>query len=302
VPLYYVGLDLGQASDYSALCVIEEQLWCGPEVDFSGWGAFVPPELEDAGWVSPSLLSPRSASQVYTINRELGRPPHPPLYLRHLERHELGTPYPEVISRVIRLLTRHPIRAHLERSRLIVDATGVGRPVVDSFRAQGVRPVGITIHGGDTVTAEAPGPEILNLRVPKRDLVAAVQTTLQTKRLQIAAQLPLAATLRKELLNFRIKINPKTAHDSYSHWREGDHDDLVLATAVACWYREVTNVLIEQRNREQGGYRVPVSSGVVEPFFKGELEPFIKDSRELETYGQPNPWRELKTERRAARP
>ena len=186
-------MDLGQATDYSALCVIEEaSLWCGPEVDFAGWGVFVPPELEDAGWVSPSLLSPRSAQGVATINRELGRPPHPPLYLRHLERYELGTPYPEVIARVIRLLTRHPIRSHLESTRLIVDATGVGRPVVDSFRAQGVHPVSVLIHGGDSVTAEAPGPEILNLRVPKRDLVAAVQTTLQSRRLQIAAGLPLA--------------------------------------------------------------------------------------------------------------
>jgi hypothetical protein len=213
---------------------------------------------------------------VATINRELGRPPHPPLYLRHLERYELGTPYPEVIQRVIRLLTRPPIRHHLERTRLIVDATGVGRPVVDSFRAQGVHPVSVLIHGGDSVTAEAPGPEILNLRVPKRDLVAAVQTTLQSRRLQIAAGLTLANVLRKELLNFRIKIDPRTAHDSYSHWREGDHDDLVLATAVACWYREVTNVAMEQRNHEQGGYRVPVRNPNVEPFIKGEPEPFIK--------------------------
>jgi|SRR5215217_32830 len=258
MPLYFVGLDLGQATDYSALCVLEEALWCGPEVDFDGWGALVPEELADAGWVSPSELSPKGARQVGRINYELGRPAYPPLFLRHLERYELGTPYPEVINKVIRLLSRHPIRHHLERTRLIVDATGVGRPVVDSFRAQGVHPVSITIHGGDTVTAEAPAPEILNLRVPKRDLVGATQTLLQVRRLQIAAGLPLAATLRKELLNFRIKINIASGHDSYEHWREGDHDDLVLATAVACWYREVTNVQVEQRNREQGGYRVPI--------------------------------------------
>jgi hypothetical protein len=296
--LFYLGLDLGQLSDYSALALLEEQVWCGPEVDFSGWQVFLPRELEDAGWVSPSALSPRSASGVYRINRELGRPAHPPLYLRHLERYELGTPYPEVIQRVIRLLTRPPIRYHLERTRLIVDATGVGRPVVDSFRAQGVHPVSILIHGGDRVTQEVAGIGDITLRVPKRDLVAAVQTTLQSRRLQIAAGLPLADVLRKELLGFRVKIDPRTAHDSYSHWREGDHDDLVLATAVACWYRETTNVPIEQRNREQGGYRVPLSSGEVEPFFKGELEPFIKDSRELESYGQPNPWRGLKTTNR----
>ena len=36
--------------------------------------------------------------------------------------------------------------------------------------------------------------------------------------------------------NYRVKIDPLTAHDSYGAWREGQHDDLVLATAVACWY------------------------------------------------------------------
>jgi hypothetical protein len=198
-----------------------------------------------------------------------------------LERFELGTPYPEVISKVLRLLMRPPIRHHLDRSRLIVDATGVGRPVVDSFRAQGVYPIAVTIHGGDTVTGEA--PEILNFRVPKRDLVAAVQTTLQSRRLRIAAGLPLADVLRKELLNFRVKIDPKTAHDSYSHWREGDHDDLVLATACVVWYREATSVRIEQRNRDQGGYKVPHNPNV-EPFIKGEPEPFIIETTNARRY------------------
>ena len=295
MPLYYVGLDLGQASDYSALCVIEEAVWCGPEVDFDGWGAFVPQELEDAGWVSPSLLSPRSAQQVAWINFELGRPPQPPLFLRHLERYELGTPYPQVIEHVIRLLTRHPIRAHLEYTRLLVDATGVGRPVVDSFRARRVYPVSILIHGGERVTQEIIGeePGDIILRVPKRDLVAAVQTLLQNGRLQIAAGLALADVLKKELLNFRVKVDPKTAHDSYSHWREADHDDLVLAVACAAWYREYANLPVENRNREQGGYRVPVPYGAVEPFFRGEVEPFLKGSSSLETFGKPNPWRGL---------
>jgi hypothetical protein len=57
--------------------------------------------------------------------------------------------------------------------------------------------------------------------------------------------LPEASTLRKELQNFRVKIDPRTAHDSYEHWREGDHDDLVLATAMACWFREWWNGRIE---------------------------------------------------------
>jgi hypothetical protein len=34
--------------------------------------------------------------------------------------------------------------------------------------------------------------------------------------------LQLWGALREELLNFRRKINLKTAHDSYEHWRDSD--------------------------------------------------------------------------------
>jgi hypothetical protein len=184
-----------------------------------------------------------------------------------------------VIEEVTHLLTRRPIRAQLDHTRLLIDATGVGRPVVDSFRAQGVHPISVLIHGGDRVSQENAGPKDIILHVPKRDLVAAVQTLLQNGRLRIAAGLPLADVLRKELLNFRVKVDPRTAHDSYSHWREGDHDDLVLATACAAWYREYANRELERRNREQGGYRIPVNPQVAA--FIGEHRPHSK----LE-----NPW------------
>jgi hypothetical protein len=65
--------------------------------------------------------------------------------------------------------------------------------------------------------------------------VAALEVPFHTGELKIAEDLKLAPTLRKELLDFRRKINLATAHDSYEHWRESDHDDLVLATALACW-------------------------------------------------------------------
>ena len=41
--------------------------------------------------------------------------------------------------------------------------------------------------------------------------------------------------LREELLNVRRKQNKRIVHISYEHWRESDHDDLVLAAALACW-------------------------------------------------------------------
>jgi hypothetical protein len=42
----------------------------------------------------------------------------------------------------------------------------------------------------------------------------------------------------KGLLHFRAKIDSLTAHSSYGAWKEGQHDDLVLAVALAVWFAE----------------------------------------------------------------
>jgi hypothetical protein len=126
------------------------------------------------------------------------------------------------------LLERSPLRGATE---LVIDATGVGRPVVDMIRQAKLEPVAITIHGGDAVTFEN------GWRVPKRDLVSIVQVLLQTDRLKFAADLPIVGTLVQELLAFRVKIS-EAGHDSYGSWREGAHDDLVLALACAVWWAE----------------------------------------------------------------
>jgi hypothetical protein len=128
-----------------------------------------------------------------------------------------------------------------------VDRTGVGAGVVHSFYEHGVEPISVTIHGGAAVTQDDAFPG-MNYRVPKRDLVSAVQVPLQNGTLKVAPGMALASVLEKELLNFRMKIDPATAHDSYSHWREGDHDDLVLATSMALWFREyVRQAEVEER-------------------------------------------------------
>jgi hypothetical protein len=51
-------------------------------------------------------------------------------------------------------------------------------------------------------------------------------------------KLPEAATLTQELQHFQMKIALDTGHDSYGAWREGTHDDLVLALACALWCGE----------------------------------------------------------------
>ena len=151
--------------------------------------------------------------------------------LRFIKRFPLKTSYQEIMDSVIRMLKSKEFQAH--PSALIVDATGVGAPVVDLFKRAKVRPVAITITGGFEVTRLS-GREF---RVPKRDLVSNLRLLFDDQRLQIAEGLPDAKVLVEELLNFRQKVSD-AGHDSYEPWREGEHDDLVLATALAAWYGE----------------------------------------------------------------
>jgi len=190
---FLLGLDLGQAQDYTALTVVE-QTDSGPERSASG-------------------EEPKS------------------YHLRHVERFELGTPYPNQVRRVAALMEREPLAT--EGVELVVDQTGAGRPVVDLFREADLDPIGVTITGGDTSTRDG-----RNHRVPKKDLVSTVQALLQTGRLRFAEGLAMADVLREELQNFRAKISVDTGHASFEHWRDRDHDDVVLALALACWYGE----------------------------------------------------------------
>ena len=60
---------------------------------------------------------------------------------------------------------------------------------------------------------------------------------LQGDRLKFAAGLPEVKTLVGELLSFEVRIT-EAGSDTYGAWREGAHDDLVFAVALAAWYAE----------------------------------------------------------------
>jgi hypothetical protein len=217
--LRIVGVDLGQQRDPTAIAVIER------------------------GYVSAGALF--NAHYFYK-GREIHAAREPvrlEYRVRHLERPALGTSYVDVVERILELLEALGDRELV----LAVDTTGVGRPVADMLKARleewlakperqhvEINSAWITITGGDSVTRAEGG----GIRVPKRDLASAPLVLMQNKQLKIAQEMPLADTLKRELLNFKVKINISTAHDSYEAWREGDHDDLVLAVAMACWCGE----------------------------------------------------------------
>jgi hypothetical protein len=192
---YYVGLDLGQIQEYTALVVLDRPL------------------------VKPGT-PPQLRRPAYT--------------LRHMQRFPLGTPYPEVVSTVVALLQTR----RLNHSFLTIDQTGVGQAVVkmlkDSLHGNvncHIAPV--TITGGDRVmTGGGQG-----MQVPKKELVGVVQVLLQSRRLHIAKSLPDAAMLVRELETFKARITVGST-ETFEAWRERDHDDLVLALALAAWWGE----------------------------------------------------------------
>ena len=111
---------------------------------------------------------------------------------------------------------------------LVIDFTGVGRPVFDMFRFSGITPTGVLITSG---TAET-GAGLIH-GVPKLDLVSRLQALLHEGRLKIHKDLAEADTLVRELQDFRCEFTA-AGHLTFNA-RSGKHDDLVLALAIAVW-------------------------------------------------------------------
>src|SRR5205823_11049941 len=124
------------------------------------------------------------------------------------------------------------------KTKLLLDATGVGGPVVEMFQRAGMKPIAVLITHGTTATCV----NAYRWHVPKRELVSALQLPLQAGRLKVSARLPEAATLQREMLNFRVRITA-AANDTYAAWREGEHADTVIAGALeVCVRREFWKV------------------------------------------------------------
>ena len=170
--MHFIGLDLGQKRDYSAVVVVER-------------------------------IEHRRAFQATAFDR---------LLVRWVERMALGTPYPAVVERMREIVRSDELCGDCV---LVVDATGVGAPVVDMLRAArlGCEVMAVTMTGGGREHGGS---------VPKRDLLAGVEVLLEKGQLRIG-RVREASRLGRELMAMR------TGKDG------GEHDDLVIALALACW-------------------------------------------------------------------
>ncbi|MEJ8568271.1 hypothetical protein [Elongatibacter sediminis] len=193
---WYVGVDLGQAHDPTAVCVLEEKY---AEVPPNAWGHNVRPlEYRARQYESPLLV-------------------------RHLERLPLEMTYPAQVEHVRALLARPPLREPLT----LIDYTGVGRPVFDLFKKARVpRLKGVAITAGNQVHKQRHG-----WSVPKQILMSKLQALLHSEKLRIAAGIKDAPVLLREMKDFRVNFT--SAGNAIFNAREGAHDDLVLAVALA---------------------------------------------------------------------
>lgn len=217
---FVMSVDLGQAMDPTAISVLEVATrrdavaaqYTDPPGDLAS--------LVTLEWfkkdATGALRSPQAAVRVD---------------VRHLERLPLRMSYPDQVAHLAGLLRRPPLVE--PRASLVVDMTGVGRPVVDILRRAGLRPVGVTITAGDKETRDSTGGHEA-WRVSKLLLVSHMQASLNEGTLRIAKQLPDARALVEEMQDFRANIS-EVGYTSFGA-REGAHDDLVLSVAIGNWW------------------------------------------------------------------
>jgi hypothetical protein len=199
---HVVGLDLGKLSDPTALAVLR--------------------------WTVPAAPAPRRAP-VKLLPRVYEVPT--------LKRWPLGTAYRDIVAALAKFCQEGQFRE--SPPLLVLDETGVGTAVCEMVRAQlcearvnyFVRTV--TITAGNAVSLLDHG----RWHVAKKQLASCLQVLLGQRRLRVAPDLAEAKQLAKELGTFQVKLTA-AGNETFESWREADHDDLVLAVALAAWAAE----------------------------------------------------------------
>ncbi|HBY63961.1 MAG TPA: hypothetical protein DEH78_29410, partial [Solibacterales bacterium] len=149
-PEYFVGLDLGQAQDHTALVVVERRVLRRTVTD---------------GVVVTAVRM----EYEYAV--------------RAAARLALGMSYVDVAKKVtgaVRKLSREG------RCTLVVDASGVGAAVLDSLRGEvrEARVLGVVLTGGRWTTRGAG-----RWNVPRREVLGLVQVMLEKGELRLGARM-----------------------------------------------------------------------------------------------------------------
>lgn len=207
--MFIISADLGQTTDYTAITLIEQA------TKFRRYAQVV------------------EGTEASQFNTELSKATYRVRGLKRMRQ----VSYVDVVEDIVNILSNGRITA--DGYRMVIDQGGVGAAVGDLLEHRKVANL-VRVH----VTSGAK-PNFNNgiYNVPKKDLVGAGTMVLQTGRLQICQDLELAPRLKKELLEFKMKIT-KTGATSYEAATEDIHDDMVMSLLQGIWVGE--NDFIEE--------------------------------------------------------
>lgn len=213
----FVGCDLGQASDHTALAIVERIRNPNPEHD---------PEL------AAYARMQRKPGFKYAVPQWLADDYH----VLALHRFQLGILYPS-IRRTLQKVVDSPQMAN-HRVALAIDGSGPGRSMVDELRAgaEGSRLEGVDLFVPVTITtgnSEGRG-NMGYTNVARNILVGEAKKLLGWGRLKLSPDLPHARLFEGELRSFRPR-QTHTGNVVFEAQREGDHDDIIFAVSLALW-------------------------------------------------------------------
>ncbi len=217
-PTRFMGCDLGQAADHTALCILERIRNKNPEFD---------PEI-----AAFARENRRRGGIKYNVPAWLADDYH----VRALHRFQLGILYPSIRKTLQKVVDSPEMAGY--RVALAIDGGGTGRSMVDELRAG---PPESRLHGVDqfvpvTITtgmSENRG-KMGYTNVARNIIVGEAKKLLGWGRLKMSPELPHAAIFAEELRSFK----PRQTHAGavvFEALRDGDHDDLIFAVSLALW-------------------------------------------------------------------
>ncbi len=171
----YIGLDLGQRRDYTALAVLAvTDIFLGREK------------------VRYNLVK------------------HTEYRILHLERFDLGTPYTSLPSSLRDVALR---ARQLGKVAIAVDATGPGLPVVEIIR-EAQLPANVLAVMITGAVSSASGSKNGFYNIARKELLSKLRVAIETRKLKTNERLPLKDELRAELQNLQVEsASHARAHD-----------------------------------------------------------------------------------------
>ncbi len=204
-----VGLDIGQTRDPTALAVVESEP--------AQTGRFHCPVRHT--WEHDARCVPVLEDHFQ---------------VRSVGRLALGTRYPAVVERVVEVV--HELNTRGIRPYVLMDVTGVGRPVFDALHGalwnEDCALQAVTFTGGEELHGSLGST---NVSMPKSYMVSRLQALLQVDRLKLPYGDKGAQALAEELATYEIRVS-ENANLQAGAFRTGAHDDLATALGLACLF------------------------------------------------------------------